>query len=114
MADVDADRIAQVLDNLLDNALSYAGTGANIEIQLTISDQSLLLQVMDTGRGIPASLLPFIFEPFFRADVARSPRDNHSGLGLRIARGLIEAHGGTLQLSSIEEQGTIILITLPT
>lgn len=108
---IDADRLAQVLDNLLDNAISYAGAGAKVTVSLS-GGTPVQLRVSDTGRGIMAAHLPYIFDPFYRVDTARSPKDNHSGLGLRIARGLIEAHGGTLQLSSVERQGTSILITL--
>jgi len=109
---VDPDRITQVLDNLLDNALSYAGAGA--EILVTILDGTpLRLMVADTGRGIPAHHLAKVFDPFYRVDAARSPKDQHSGLGLRIARGLVEAHGGTLSLTSIEGEGTTVMIELP-
>jgi two-component system sensor histidine kinase BaeS len=109
---VDADpvRLAQVLDNLLENAISYAGAGATIAITLT---EPATLTVHDTGRGIAAAHLPYIFDPFYRADAARTPGDSHSGLGLRIARALVEAHGGTLTLASEEGNGVTVTITLP-
>jgi two-component system sensor histidine kinase BaeS len=69
--------------------------------------------VKDTGAGIAAEHLPFIFDPFYRADRARTPGANHSGLGLRIARGLVEAHGGTLTVESEVGRGTRAAFTLP-
>jgi len=110
---VDPNRFAQVLDNLLDNAISYAGAGATVAIALTQDAQSTRVVIHDTGQGIPAPHLPFIFDPFYRADKARSPKDNHSGLGLRIARGLIVAQGGTLEIVSVEGAGTDAVITFP-
>ncbi len=110
MADADPDRLAQTLDNLLNNAISYAGSGA--EVTVTVTDAPLRVQVADTGRGIPAAHLPFVCEPFYRADTVRNPGDTHSGLGLRIAKALVEAHGGSLALDSEEGKGTTVTITL--
>ncbi len=112
MMNVDADRLSQVLDNLLDNAITYAGASAHVTVTM-IPGNPLQLRVTDNGCGITTAHLPYIFDPFYRVDSARSAQDNHSGLGLRIARGLVEAHGGTLQLSSVEGEGTNILITMP-
>lgn len=112
LAHIDPLRLTQVLDNLLDNAIQYAGTGAEIRVSLVDGNPARIL-VADTGRGIPAQHLPSIFEPFYRVDGARSPADNHSGLGLRIARRLIETHGGTLTLTSTEGDGTTATISLP-
>jgi len=112
MATADPDRLAQVIDNLLDNAISYAGPGAELRVRVE-PGAPLRLLVADTGRGIAAEHLPYVFDPFYRADRARTPGDRHSGLGLRIARGLIEAHGGTLALHSAEGTGTTAVITLP-
>lgn len=111
-ASIDPNRITQVLDNLLDNAISYAGEGAEVRVAIEDGDP-LRLIITDTGRGIPADHLPNIFEPFYRADPARTPDDAHSGLGLRIARGIVEAHGGTLEIGSVEGVGTRAVINLP-
>ncbi len=110
MFDADPDRLAQTLDNLLNNAVSYAGAGA--EIAVTFPDDPPGIRVADTGRGIPARHLPFICEPFYRANAVRTPDDQHSGLGLRIAKALVEAHGGTFTLTSLEGQGTTAEIRL--
>lgn len=108
----DPDRLAQVLDNLLDNAVTYAGSGAEVRVTVTEGDP-VVMTVADTGRGIPARHLPYVFDPFYRADAARTPDGGHSGLGLRIARALVEAHGGTLTLESAEGNGTRVVFTLP-
>jgi signal transduction histidine kinase len=109
---VDPNRFAQVMDNLLDNAISHAGAEAKVTVTVS-QDIATRIVVADTGKGIPAEHLPFIFDPFYRVDHARSPKDNHSGLGLRIARALIEAQGGTLTLQSVEGQGTQAIIEFP-
>ncbi|MHB0938395.1 MAG: sensor histidine kinase [Armatimonadota bacterium] len=108
--DADPDRLAQVLDNLLDNAVSHAGQGA--EVTVTLQENPFTITVADTGRGIAAEHLAFLFDPFYRADPARTPGTHHSGLGLRIARGIVEAHGGTLELESKEGEGTRVQIRM--
>ncbi len=112
MAEVDPDRLAQTLDNLLANAINHAGAQAEVSV-LIESGPPVRITVTDTGKGIPARHLPFICEPFYRADSARNPGDKHSGLGLRIAKALVEAHGGQLRITSIEGQGTQVEISLP-
>jgi signal transduction histidine kinase len=83
-------------------------------VQVTInSGARVTLTVADTGRGIPAEHLPYLFDPFYRGDAARTPGDRHSGLGLKIARGLAHAHGGDLQIESNENQGARAILTLP-
>jgi len=108
---VDPDRFAQVLDNLLDNAVSYAGSGAHVRVRLEGGPSARVI-VEDNGRGIPPVHLKRIFEPFYRADPARTAGDGHSGLGLRISRGLVTAMGGELALESVEGKGTRATITL--
>ena len=119
----DRRRLAQVLDNLVANAVSYAGPGAQVRVTITPGDpladpsgrhgHAVAVIVADTGRGIAPEHLPYVFDAFYRADPARTPGDQHSGLGLRIARGLAEAHGGALRVESAEGQGTRAILTLP-
>ena len=111
-ANVDPDRVAQVLDNVMGNAISYAGSGAQVTITLEDGDP-ITIRVHDTGKGIAADDLPQVLDPFYRADTARTPSDSHSGLGLSIADRLIKAHGGTLTVTSDQGKGTTVAIALP-
>jgi signal transduction histidine kinase len=111
MAWADADRVAQVLVNLLDNALKYSLPGQTIVVRISKEDQTVLVQVRDEGMGITASDLPFIGQRFYRADKARSR--GGSGLGLAIADALVKAHGGRLWIESQEGHGTVANFTLP-
>lgn len=108
----DPHRLNQILDNLMDNAITHAGRGAEVRVTVEPGDP-VVVTVADTGRGIPAEHLPFLFDPFYRVDAARTPGDTHSGLGLRIARGLAQAHGGDLRVESAEGKGTRAVLTLP-
>lgn len=111
-ATADPDRITQVVDNILQNAISYAGEGA--EVRVSIDDgETISIRIADTGKGIPAADLPYIFDSFYRADSARTPGDCHSGLGLSIARRLVEAHGGQLTVESASGKGTVVTILIP-
>lgn len=108
----DPHRLAQILDNLVDNAISHAGPGAEVRVTVESGDTAKA-SVSDTGRGIPPEHLPYLFDPFYRGDAARTPGGRHSGLGLRIARGLAHAHGGDLRVESAENRGTRAILTLP-
>jgi signal transduction histidine kinase len=112
LAHVDPHRMAQVIDNLVGNAISHAGRGAEVFVTVEGGDPATI-NVRDTGRGIAPEHLPYLFDPFYRADAARTPGDSHSGLGLRIARGLVEAHGGTLALASTEGEGVTLTVRVP-
>jgi signal transduction histidine kinase len=108
----DADRIEQVLRNLIDNALKYSRTQGTITLRVsTAEDDEVLVEVQDEGIGIPAADLPRLGRRFYRADKARA-RGGH-GLGLAIAQSLIQAHGGKLWLESEEGVGTTASFTLP-
>jgi signal transduction histidine kinase len=109
----DADRIAQVLDNLLDNAIRYSPPGGDVTVSLSREADQVTCRVADTGSGIPAEHLPFIFERFYRADQARGRGQGGSGLGLTIVRGLVQAHGGRTAASSVEGRGTTVTFWLP-
>ena len=109
----DPDRLAQVLDNLLDNALRYSPTGGEVIITLSREASQVTCRVSDSGPGIPANHLPLIFERFYRADPSRDRSQGGSGLGLAIVRGLVLAHGGGVTASSVEGQGTTVTFWLP-
>ncbi len=115
LALADADRVAQVLVNLLDNAIKYSPPQSAVKVLVLAGpQQDVLVQVRDRGIGIPAEALPRIGERFYRADKARARAHGGSGLGIAIAQALIEAHGGKLWLESREGEGTTAHFTLPT
>ncbi len=109
----DPDRLAQVLDNLLDNAIRYAPPESAVTVTLSREGSQVACQVADTGPGIPALHLPFIFERFYRVDPARGRGQGGSGLGLAIVRSLVQAHGGRVSAASEEGHGTAITFWLP-
>mgnify|MGYP001025910060 CR=1 FL=1 len=111
---IDADRVEQVLVNLLDNAIKYSQPEHTVRVRLVPDEEDLVrVQVQDEGIGIPAGELARIGERFYRTDRARSRVEGGSGLGLAIARALVEAHGGRLWLESEEGHGTTLTFTLP-
>jgi signal transduction histidine kinase len=99
--EVDRDRIAEVLANLLSNALRHSASGDTVVLAASRAGKDAVqLSVTDNGEGIPADALPRIFERFYRTDTARSRDRGGSGIGLTIARAIVEAHGGTLRAES--------------
>jgi two-component system sensor histidine kinase BaeS len=112
---VDPDRISQVLDNLVANALRYTPAGGRIVLSAEHDARGgmVVLRVQDTGAGIAPADLPFVFERFYRGDKARQPSQGTVGLGLAIARSLVESHAGTIEVASTLGQGTTFTIRLP-
>ncbi len=110
---MDEERLVQVLGNLVSNALRYTPKGGQIIVEAKHSDDSVLLSVQDTGIGITAEDLSRIFERFYRVDQSRRQNEGESGLGLSIARSIIEAHGGIIAVESEMGSGTKFTITLP-
>ena len=110
--DVDPDRIAQVFDNLISNALRYTPAGGEIVLSAAAQGNSVLFQVHDSGDGISAKDLPNIFERFYRGDSSRQ-QNGESGLGLAIARSIVETHGGNISAESQPGAGTTFIIRLP-
>jgi signal transduction histidine kinase len=115
----DYDRLNQVLSNLIANALRHTPSGGAVSVQAQSiekhtgnSNSNLQITVRDTGSGIPAEDLPFIFDRFWRGDKSRSER-THSGLGLAIAKQLLHAHGGTIEVESEPGKGTTFTVELP-
>ncbi|HEX2981726.1 MAG TPA: ATP-binding protein, partial [Anaerolineaceae bacterium] len=110
---VDEARMMQVLDNLISNALRYTPEGGAIELSAQAQDGRVEIIVRDTGSGIPAEEIPFIFDRFHRADKSRHSESGESGLGLAIVKALVEAHGGHVSAESIIDQGTAIHLDFP-
>lgn len=96
----DAQRLAQVLTNLLDNALRHTAEQGHVEVRLHTDHRQLTLTVSDTGEGIEAEHLPHVFERFYRAGPTRTRKHGGAGIGLAIAKALVEAHGGSIRASS--------------
>ena len=110
----DFDRLQQVLWNLFSNAIKFTPVGGRVEITLEAVDTHAQIQVSDTGIGISADLLPYIFDRFRQGDSSSNKTTRGLGLGLSIVRHLVELHGGTVQAqSSGEGQGTMITVRLP-
>ncbi len=109
---VDAERMNQVLDNIVANAFRYTPRGGKIELSAAGAPTGVQLMVRDTGSGIRAEDLPHIFDRFYRGDAARR-QTGESGLGLAIVKSIVEAHGGSITVQSTPEQGTLFTITLP-
>ncbi len=111
---VDPERMLQVLANLAGNALRYTRAGGQITLAVRREPGAVLLQVQDDGVGIPPEVLPHVFDRFYRGDQARSSAGGESGLGLAIARSIVEAHGGTLSaISAGDGQGSTFTVRLP-
>jgi signal transduction histidine kinase len=109
----DLDRVNEVLGNLLSNAFKFTPHGGSVELRLERVDHAVLMEVHDTGAGIPPEQLPHIFEKFYQADNQRSARASGAGLGLAIAKQIVEAHGGTISCESTPGVGTTFSIVLP-
>jgi two-component system OmpR family sensor kinase len=108
----DADRLHQVVVNLLSNARAHTPAGSTVTIGLSREDGSVLLRVSDDGPGIPAELLPRVFERFARGDGSRSRAAGSTGLGLAIVSAVADAHGGTVDVQS-SPAGTTFTVRLP-
>ncbi len=114
-AQMDPERIAQVLNNLVANALRYTPAGGQIVLSAEAepAGAAVILRVRDTGSGITPADLPFVFERFYRGDKARQQEHGESGLGLAIARSIVESHAGSIEVESQVGVGTTFTIRLP-
>jgi signal transduction histidine kinase len=112
-AEVDPERIGQVLRNLLSNAIIHTSAGGCITVELKDEGHELRVTVADTGAGIPPDDLPYVFERFYRVDRSRVRATGGAGLGLTIAKRLVEAHGGTIGVESELGKGSRLTFTLP-
>ena len=101
----DSGRLSQILHNLLNNALVHTLKGGQITIRTTYTKEKLSLQVKDTGDGIPPENLPYVFNRFYRVDSSRNRNTGGTGLGLAIVKALVEAHGGTIGVTSEGKPG---------
>ncbi|GLV59871.1 hybrid sensor histidine kinase/response regulator [Dictyobacter sp. S3.2.2.5] len=114
-AEIDVERLGQVVINLLSNARKYAVTGSPIDVTLTRQEQTYTLSVSDTGSGIPPEMLPFIFERFYRVPGVEVQTGSSVGfgLGLYISRQIVERHGGRIEVESTPGKGSVFSLVLP-
>lgn len=110
---VDPDRMAQVLGNLVQNALRHTPDGGEIVLSAARRQDGVELRVRDTGGGIDAADLPHIFDRFYRGDRSRHSENGESGLGLAIVRSIIKAHGGSITVESTMGEGSVFTLLLP-
>ncbi len=108
----DADKLARAFDNLMRNAVNYSYTGTEILLYAQVEEDTAKIMIKNHGKTIPPDKLSHIFEQFYRADAARSSATGGAGLGLAIAKEIIELHGGTITAASANES-TIFIVTLP-
>lgn len=109
----DADKLTQVLDNIISNAMKYSPLGGKITFKVEEKEDHIVVSVSDQGMGIPKENLQQIFERFYRVDKARTRKLGGTGLGLAIAKEMVEAHGGNIWAESVEGKGTTVSFTLP-
>lgn len=111
--EVDPDKMIQVLDNIMNNALKYSPDGGQITCSLLETHNNVIISIADEGMGIPKKDVRRVFDRFFRVDKARSRAMGGSGLGLAISKEVIKEHGGTIWAESEEEVGSVFYISLP-
>ena len=108
----DASKLVQVLTNLIVNSINYGKEGGHTEVRYYDADDSVLVEVADTGIGIRESDLPRVFERFYRVDKSRSRHAGGSGLGLAIVKHILESHGQTISVRSTYGEGSTFSFTL--
>jgi heavy metal sensor kinase len=109
----DSERLAQVAANLLTNAIQYNKPGGEVHLKLESQPGLAVLTIADTGQGISNENLPHVFERFYRGDKSRTTSNGNAGLGLAISKAIVEAHGGTISVSSQPGTGTTFTVILP-
>jgi two-component system sensor histidine kinase VicK len=111
--EIDEDKLTQVLDNIISNALKYSPEGGKVTFNIEEKDEFIIVSVSDQGVGIPKENIDKIFERFYRVDKARTRKLGGTGLGLAISKEMVEAHGGEIWATSTEGKGTTISFSLP-
>jgi signal transduction histidine kinase len=112
--EADPERIAQILRNLLSNAIIHTSSPGTIDITASLNETMVHVSIQDTGTGIAPEHLPYLFERFYRADPSRTRATGGTGLGLAIVKQMVQAHGGQIAVTSQPGEGTCFTFTLPT
>ena len=107
------DDLYEILFNLTENGIKYNVPGGTLTIRLSRDGDNALMQVSDTGMGVPEDSIPHLFERFYRVDKARARKTGGSGLGLSIVRNMIERNNGSITVESVLGQGTVFTVNLP-
>jgi signal transduction histidine kinase len=113
MVIMDQERMGRVIDNLLSNAIKYTPVGGRVELRARAADTHVLIQVSDTGLGIPANDIPHLFEAFFRVREAEHRQVEGTGLGLTLVKLVVEQHGGRVFVESTPGEGSTFSVQLP-
>lgn len=113
VADLDRVLLQRAVGNLIENAITYTPAGGSVTLAAGANDGHVSIEVGDSGSGIPAQEIARVFDPFYRADAARSSQGGHMGLGLAIVRAVVEMHGGKVRISSEVNRGTRVTLELP-
>ncbi len=113
LVNLDRDKISQVMVNLLSNALKFTPPGGTVHITVANIPETAIVKIRDNGPGIAPNDLPYIFDRFYRADESRTRATGGSGIGLTIAKAIVEAHKGSITVQSEQEKGTEFIVLLP-
>ena len=114
LVDFDRTRISQVVSNLLENAIRHTPSGGKVKASAEPEGTSKVrVTIADSGEGIPLEALPYVFDRFYRADLSRTRATGGTGLGLTIARQLVQAHGGTIRAENTQDKGSRLVFALP-
>jgi two-component system phosphate regulon sensor histidine kinase PhoR len=109
----DRARLKQIIVNLLDNAIRFTKRGGTVWLRTAADDMGVVLEVSDTGIGIPSASIPHVFDRFFRVDEARSREDGGAGLGLSIVKSICSVHCADIEVESRVEAGSCFRVTFP-
>lgn len=113
LVEIDEEKIALALENVLDNAIKYTAPGGKVMVNASAVQEAIKIVIADTGIGIPKSQMERLFSKFFRADNALRFQTSGSGLGLYVVKNIVQGHGGSVSMTSGEQQGTTVTILLP-
>lgn len=110
---VDPNRISRALDNLLSNAIKYTPQGGRVDLNATRNGDQAVIEIVDSGYGIPEEALPYLFDAFYRVNDARHRANEGTGLGLAIVKTIVEQHNGTIEVTSVLDMGSTFRVRLP-